>query len=420
MMRLGGVGENVFGPFISGDYLYYCSDKKNQSAKSIVNEDGSSFTDIYRVKVDKKKIVGRKDHLSDAVNSIMNDASVHITKNDSLLFFNRNMINDDEESMSGIFYSKNINDTFRAAIPFKYNNVSYNVVHPTLSEDENLLIFASDMPGGEGLSDLYFCEYINGDWTEPKNIGKQINTEFKESFPYLYKNQLFFSSDRPGGFGMKDLYYSYRIEDKWTKPQHLENPFNSPGDDFSIFLIDGLHEGYLSTNRKSSKDRIIYFNSTLPKPTSFIEVEPDFCFQFTDQEYEESKDVELIWQMGDGEVKRGNGFNYCYDKIGEYSMSLDIIDHSLEQEYKNIHQQKIEIFTGGNPYIVHEVINNKHIFYSDLNTCEINFNKFYWIVDGVLKYEKELKLEGLDHEVIYVAWNDKNPEKVVGVVKKYD
>ena len=227
-MRLGGVGENVFGPFISGDYLYYCSDKKNQSAKSIVNEDGSSFTDIYRVKVDKKKIVGRKDHLSDAVNSIMNDASVHITKNDSLLFFNRNMINDDEESMSGIFYSKNINDTFRAAIPFKYNNVSYNVVHPTLSEDENLLIFASDMPGGEGLSDLYFCEYINGDWTEPKNIGKQINTEFKESFPYLYKNQLFFSSDRPGGFGMKDLYYSYRIEDKWTKPQHLENPFNSP------------------------------------------------------------------------------------------------------------------------------------------------------------------------------------------------
>ena len=112
----------------------------------------------------------------------------------------------------------------------------------------------------------------------------------------------------------------------------LKEPFNSPADDFSIFLVDGLQEGYLSTNRKTSQDHIIYFNSVLPRPSVFHEVDPIFCYLFTDEEYESNKDIELIWDMGDGEIKKGNNINYCYPKIGTYSMSLNIIDHSLNQE----------------------------------------------------------------------------------------
>ena len=77
------------------------------------------------------------------------------------------------------------------------------------------------MPGGKGKTDLYYCELVNGKWSDPKNIGSHINTEFKESFPYLYKNQLFFSSDRPGGLGMKDLYVCFRAKSGWTKPKNI-------------------------------------------------------------------------------------------------------------------------------------------------------------------------------------------------------
>ena len=421
-LKLGGGTnrENVFGPFVSGEYLYYSSDKKTKSAKSIVNEDGSSFTDIYRVKIKKNKVSGRKQHLNNAINSVMNDGFVHITKDDSLLYFNRNMNNEDDESKSGIFYSKNINDTLCAAIPFKHNNISYNVVHPTISEDESLMIFASDMPGGKGLSDLYYCEYINGEWSEPKNIGPQINTEFRESTPYLYKNQLFFNSDRPGGIGEKDLYVSNRSKDGWTQPKNLGEPINSPKDDFSIFLIDGMQEGYFSTNRKTSLDHIIYFNSQLPRPDTFHEVEPNFCFIFKDEEYETGNDIELVWDMGNGIIKKGNNFEYCFDKIGAYSMSLNIIDHSLEQEYKNIHQQDIEILTDDKPYIVHEIQDSKHIFYVDIGTCNTVYDKYYWVVDGNLRFEKQIVVEGPNHEIKYISWNEADPEKVVGVIKKYD
>jgi len=330
------------------------------------------------------------------------------------------MNNEDDESKSGIFYSKNINDTLFAAIPFKHNNISYNVVHPTISEDESLMIFASDMPGGKGLSDLYYCEYINGEWSEPKNIGPQINTEFRESTPYLYKNQLFFNSDRPGGIGEKDLYVSNRSKDGWTQPKNLGEPINSPKDDFSIFLIDGLQEGYFSTNRKTSLDHIIYFNSQLPRPDTFHEVEPNFCFIFKDEEYETSNDIELVWDMGNGIIKKGNNFEYCFDKIGAYSMSLNIIDHSLEQEYKNIHQQDIEILTDDKPYIVHEIQGSKHVFYGDASTCNTVYDKYYWIIDGNLRFEKQIVIEGANHEIKYVSWNEADPEMVVGVIKKYD
>ena len=419
-LRIGGIGENVFGPFKSGEYLYYCSDKKTNTAKSIVNEDGSGFTDVYRVKIEKNKLAGRKEHLSNSINSVMNDGPVHISKDGSLFYFNRNMSNDDDESKSGIFYSKNINDTLYPAIPFLHNNIAYNVVHPTLSEDGKFMVFASDMPSGEGKSDLYYSELVNGKWSNPKNIGIQINTEFKESFPYLFNNQLFFSSDRPGGFGMKDIYVSTRNQSGWSKPKNLGEPFNSVADDFSIFLINGMQEGYFSSNRKSSLDHIIYFSSLLPRPNEFIEVEPNFCFLFKDEEYELSDEIELIWHMGDGSIKKGNEFDYCYQNLGVFTMSLNIMDHSLGQEYKNIHKQNIEISTDDKPYIVHKLNGSKHVFHADLSACTTDYNSFYWLIDGNFVFDQQIVIDGPEHVIKFVAWNELEPEKVIGLIKKYD
>ena len=92
----------------------------------------------------------------------------------------------------------------------------------------------------------------------------------------------------------------------------------------------------------------------------------------------------------------------------------------MNQEYKNIHQQNIEILSDDKPYIIHELLDGKHVFYSDTSACITNYDKFYWIVDGSLLYKKEILIEGSGHEIKYVSWNESEPEKVVGVIKKYD
>jgi hypothetical protein len=146
--------------------------------------------------------------------------------------------------------------------PFKYNNLFYSVGHPTLSRDENLLIFASDMPGGEGESDLYFCLKENGEWSKPKNLGKWVNTFGNEYFPFLANDTtLFFASEGHMGYGGLDIFVSVYQNGNWQSPKNLMAPINSSYDDFGILLFNDLKSGYFNTNRPEGKgsDDIYYF-----------------------------------------------------------------------------------------------------------------------------------------------------------------
>ncbi len=419
VVRIGTLGENVYGPFISNGYLYYCSDKKTNSVKSYVNEDGSSFTDIFRVKVEGKKLKGKKEHLDGLVNSVLNDGPVHLTNGDSLMYFTRNLNNSiDDVPKLGIFYSKNIDDTLRAPIPFQFNDISYSVAHPTLSKDEKFMVFSSNMPGGYGRADLYFSEFIDNKWSDPINFGPTVNTDSSESFPYLYNEQLFFSSDRVGGYGNKDIYRISKTKAGWSNPMLLKEPINSTADDFSIYLIDGIQEGYLSTNRKKEYDHILYFKSKLPKPDTFVEVEPDFCYIFSDEEFEYSKDIILQWDFGDGIIDTGNVVNHCFSKIGNYNIKLNVVDNNIDLTYP-INDKELSISTNDMPYIVHEELNGKHLFYADKSTCQTNYDQHYWNVGGVIYNDEkiEVKLDGMD--VKYISWSKSSPEKAIGIIKKY-
>ncbi|TXT29149.1 MAG: OmpA/MotB domain-containing protein [Chitinophagaceae bacterium] len=93
--------------------------------------------------------------------------------------------------------------------------------------------------GGYGNFDLYISYYTPQGWSEPQNLGSSINTEFWESSPALSpdKRVLYFSSNRPGGFGGSDLYVSYRQPNgKWSAAQNMGPQINSAGDDQAPFI----------------------------------------------------------------------------------------------------------------------------------------------------------------------------------------
>jgi outer membrane protein OmpA-like peptidoglycan-associated protein len=142
--------------------------------------------------------------------------------------------------------------------PFPWNNNEYAVGHPTLSKDGTILVFASDMPGGYGGTDLYYCVRSgnSAQWTRPVNLGKKINTEGNEMFPFLNKDgNLYFSSTGHPGLGGLDIFEVDLKEMKpMSTPRNLGVPINSAKDDFGLIISDDGKSGFLSSNRRGNDD----------------------------------------------------------------------------------------------------------------------------------------------------------------------
>ncbi|MBE9602478.1 OmpA family protein [Pedobacter sp. MC2016-24] len=142
--------------------------------------------------------------------------------------------------------------------PFPWNSNEYAVGHPTLSKDGTILVFASDMPGGYGGTDLYYCVRSgnSAQWTRPVNLGKKINTEGNEMFPFLDKDgNLYFSSTGHPGLGGLDIFEVDLKEMKAiSTPRNLGVPINSATDDFGFIKSDDGKTGFLSSNRRGNDD----------------------------------------------------------------------------------------------------------------------------------------------------------------------
>lgn len=134
---------------------------------------------------------------------------------------------------------------------------SFVTGHPALTPDDKVLVFSSNVPGGEGGMDLYYAVYDKKTkgFTNPTNLGKEINTAGNEVFPFIKSDgTLYFSSDKPEGMGGLDIYKSASEgENKWGKPENMRYPINSEADDFGIVFKLGEEAGMLSSNRKGSK-----------------------------------------------------------------------------------------------------------------------------------------------------------------------
>jgi outer membrane protein OmpA-like peptidoglycan-associated protein len=148
---------------------------------------------------------------------------------------------------------------------FPYNSNEYSAGHPALNKEGNILIFASDMPGGYGGTDLYFSVRSGkGPWTRPVNLGKKINTEGNELFPYLDNlGNLYFASTGHAGLGGLDIFEVPLKEMKPTSmPRNMGAPINSSTDDFGLIIGDDGKGGYFSSNRKGTDDIFAFNRST--------------------------------------------------------------------------------------------------------------------------------------------------------------
>ena len=173
-------------------------------------------------------------------------------------------------------YTKDASTGEWIAEPFAYNNVKeYSVGHAALAPDGSTLYFISDMPGGHGGTDIWFCKrQSDGQWGTPENAGTGVNSAGNEMFPNIAPDGvLYYSSDGLLGMGGLDIYKSTGSESRWSTPENMRYPINSPRDDFAFVNVIDNEEtvsGYLSSNRQGGVGADDIFAFALEKPKIII------------------------------------------------------------------------------------------------------------------------------------------------------
>ncbi len=177
-------------------------------------------------------------NLGDSINTSSSEYYPSITINDSLFVFTRRGAGIREDFVESTILPNHEYSRSKAINGSINEEPSKGAIN--ISQDGDWLIFAGNFPSkGFGNFDLYISYQTPQGWSEPINLGSQINTEFWESSPSLSsdKNTLYFSSDRPGGYGGKDLYVSHRMPNgKWSEALNMGASVNTTGDELAPFI----------------------------------------------------------------------------------------------------------------------------------------------------------------------------------------
>jgi Tol biopolymer transport system component len=134
--------------------------------------------------------------------------------------------------------------------------------YPTLTRT-GTLYFSSNRQGGLGENDIYRARRVDGRWTPPENLGRGVNSEFREFDPFIAPDESYviFASTRPGGLGGSDLYISFRnARGEWDEPKNMGPSVNSAASDYTPILCpDGRYLFF--TSSREGQDDIFWIDS---------------------------------------------------------------------------------------------------------------------------------------------------------------
>ena len=250
-----------YGSAIFGDKLIFSTSRDSIGFTKVISKWTShSFTNLYAAKINEDGSLEKPEKFSKTMNTKFHEATPIFTKDLKTVYFTRNNYNegkvgkDEKQSiLLKLYQATLINDKWENIKELPFNSDSYSVAHPALSPDEKTLYFASNMPGTKGESDI-FKVAVNADGTfgTPVNLIGKINTEGRETFPYITKeNELFFASDGHQGLGGLDIFVT-KLNDQGEPGEiiNIGSPVNGPVDDFAFIINNATQVGFFSSNRK--------------------------------------------------------------------------------------------------------------------------------------------------------------------------
>lgn len=255
--------QSDFGPsFLKDNDIVFASSRGTNGSKVIHDWSKTNFLDLYISKRESKNtstLIG-VEKMKGAVNTRFHESTPVFTNDGNTMYFTRNNFvkNKRKTDASGTTLLKlykadrnTSNGKWNDVVELPFNGDEYSTAHPALSPDNSKLYFSSNMPGTMGLSDIFYVEIYGGNkYSEPINLGKNVNTEGRETFPFISKSgDLYFSSDAHVGLGGLDVFVSMSQSGNFEEPYNLGKPLNSSFDDFSFIIDNDTKMGYFTSNR---------------------------------------------------------------------------------------------------------------------------------------------------------------------------
>lgn len=257
--------QSDFGSaFLNHNLVFSSTRQLGKKDLKVFKWTNKSFANLYIAEIKPDGNLINPVLLNKEVNSKFNESTPIFTKDGKTMYFTRNNFlngvrgkDDKNITLLKLYKAQLVNGKWENVKELPFNSDSYSTAHPALSTDEKKLYFASDMPGTLGQSDL-FSVTINADGTfgKPQNLGSGINTEGRETFPFISgDNELYFATDGRPGLGGLDIFVSKILENgTFDQVQNIGEPVNTNFDDFAFIIDSNTRKGYFSSNKKGNDD----------------------------------------------------------------------------------------------------------------------------------------------------------------------
>ncbi len=226
--------------------------KRKGNIDDKMTEDGQYFEDIYIASKKDDSLWNPPVSISANVNTSGHEASIGLSVDGQELFIYKDESNMVNEKDGNIYYSKLEGDIWSKPVKLGPTiNTKYNENHASISADGEQLYFTSDRPGGYGGLDIYVSNKLpNGEWGPAKNLGTIVNSSDDEIGPFIHPDgvTLFFSSKSHMNMGGFDIFFTSKDENgEWTEPTNIGYPINTTVDDvFYMPTPDGMRAYYAS------------------------------------------------------------------------------------------------------------------------------------------------------------------------------
>lgn len=252
-------GQDYGTAFFDGKLVFASSRQTSGLSKTIDKRTGLPFTNLFASTVKSDGTFETPEKFSGTIDSRFHEATPAFAKDGKTMYFTRNNYNEGKKRKSS--EKKILLKLYKAVLEkgkwtnvteLPFNSNEYSTAHPALSPDDKTLYFVSDRPGTLGQSDIYKVS-INSDGTfgNPENLGRTINTEGKETYPFVSdENELYFSSDGHPGLGGLDIFKSRIENNDFSKPLNVGEPVNGRQDDFAFMIDTKSQAGFFSSNRE--------------------------------------------------------------------------------------------------------------------------------------------------------------------------
>ena len=269
LVNLANLNTNLseFSPVLWNGKLVYTAERQNDLIDfTEYDYNGHPYLDIYSVKTDGKTVSGKPVGLSNKINTTMHEGPVSFSKDGKSIFFTRvsyvaKKKNKEFVNRAKIYVGDINGKRVRNVKELTFDSDDYSIAHPSISDDGKTLFFTSDKAGGYGGFDIYYSKLSESGWGEPVNLGPDINTVGNEEFPFIRNDGvLFFSSEGLPGFGGMDIFSASELSGKWILRRNEGIGLNDITDDFGVYFINEK-EGFLTSDRAGGKgsDDIYHF-----------------------------------------------------------------------------------------------------------------------------------------------------------------